>query len=112
MTSCYLIELNGTQAAIRAGYSEKTAGQHAYQLLQKTSVQSYIDARKVEISEKTGITQEAGPEAFLISHAALIPIQNIAVEGDINTLARAWRAVQGGATACQAIRAQSSACAG
>ena len=34
----YLIDLNATQAAIRAGYSPKTAEQLAYQLLQKTSV--------------------------------------------------------------------------
>ncbi len=30
----YLVDLNGTQAAIRAGYSAKTAEQMAYQLLQ------------------------------------------------------------------------------
>lgn len=38
----YLIDFNGTQAAIRAGYSEKTAEQIAYQLLQKTSVQAAL----------------------------------------------------------------------
>ena len=38
----YLIDLNGTQAAIRAGYSEKTAEQLSYQLLQKTSVVNRI----------------------------------------------------------------------
>jgi len=42
----YLIDLNATQAAIRAGYSRKTAEQQAYQLLQKTSVATAITAGK------------------------------------------------------------------
>jgi phage terminase small subunit len=48
----YLIDLNATQAAIRAGYSAKTAEQQAYQLLQKTSVRAEIDAAKVERKER------------------------------------------------------------
>ncbi len=35
----YLIDLNATQAAIRAGYSEKTAGQQAFDLLKKPEIQ-------------------------------------------------------------------------
>lgn len=38
-----MIDLNATQAAIRAGYSEKTAEQQGYQLLQKTSVLKAIE---------------------------------------------------------------------
>ncbi len=34
----YLVDLNATAAAKRAGYSEKTAEQVGYQLLQKTTV--------------------------------------------------------------------------
>ncbi len=44
----YLIDLNATQAAIRAGYSKKTAMEQGYQLLQKTSVQEYISDRMAE----------------------------------------------------------------
>lgn len=40
----YLVDLNATQAAIRAGYSAKTAEEQGYQLLRKTSVQSAIQA--------------------------------------------------------------------
>ncbi len=54
----YLIDLNGTQAAIRTGYSEKTANEQAARLLANVSLKKYIDQRKAEISEKTGITQE------------------------------------------------------
>ena len=53
----YLIDLNATRAAIRAGYSEKTAEQIGYQLLQKTSVADAIakgQAKKQEKLELTG----------------------------------------------------------
>lgn len=54
----YLIDLNATQAAIRAGYSEKTAMEQGYQLLQKTSVAEYIAERKQDRVERTEITQD------------------------------------------------------
>jgi len=38
----YIIDLNATQAAIRAGYSEKTANRIASQLLSKLDIQSRI----------------------------------------------------------------------
>ena len=40
----YLVDLNATQAAIRAGYSAKTAEFIGYQLLQKTPVASTIQS--------------------------------------------------------------------
>jgi phage terminase small subunit len=54
----YLIDLNGTQAAIRAGYSEKTAGQQAEQLLKKLEIAAYVQELKEKRSEKTEITAE------------------------------------------------------
>lgn len=54
----YLIDLNATQAAIRAGYSPKTAEQLAYQLLQKTSVQNHISELQKKREERTEITQD------------------------------------------------------
>lgn len=54
----YLVDLNASKAAIRAGYSEKTADQQAYQLLQKTSVHEAIAARMKERQKRTGITQD------------------------------------------------------
>ena len=44
----YLIDLNATQAAIRAGYSEKTAGVTAAENLKKPNIKSYIDQRMAE----------------------------------------------------------------
>ena len=54
----YLIDLNATQAAIRAGYSEKTAEQLGYQLLQKTSVLKAIEEAQAKREERTQITQD------------------------------------------------------
>ncbi|KQM18391.1 terminase small subunit [Novosphingobium sp. Leaf2] len=51
----YLIDLNGTQAAIRAGYSAKTATSQAERLLRNVDVQSAVCAQKAARSEKTGI---------------------------------------------------------
>lgn len=39
----YVIDYNGKQAAIRAGYSETSAAELAYQLIHKTSCKAFID---------------------------------------------------------------------
>lgn len=44
----YLIDLNATQAAIRAGYSKKTAYRTGADNLKKLQIKSYIDARMAE----------------------------------------------------------------
>jgi phage terminase small subunit len=44
----YLIDLNATQAAIRAGYSEKTAGVIANENLKKPYINEYIEQRMAE----------------------------------------------------------------
>lgn len=44
----YLIDLNATQAAIRAGYSKKTAGAIATENLQKPYIKEYIEKRMAE----------------------------------------------------------------
>lgn len=41
----YLIDLNATQAAIRAGYSEKYANTNASKLLQITTIKDFISKR-------------------------------------------------------------------
>jgi phage terminase small subunit len=51
----YLIDLNATQAAIRAGYSAKTAMEQGYQLLQKTSVAAAIAEVQSERAEKCAV---------------------------------------------------------
>ena len=51
----YLKDLNATQAAIRAGYSARTAEWQGPQLLGKTHVSAAISAAKAERSERTKI---------------------------------------------------------
>jgi phage terminase small subunit len=51
----YLLDLNATQAAIRAGYSKRTAQEKGSQLLSHPAIRSAIDARKIERSNETKI---------------------------------------------------------
>ena len=51
----YLIDLNATQAAIRAGYSKKTARQAGAENLAKPVISEAIEAAKAERSEETKI---------------------------------------------------------
>ena len=44
----YLIDLNATQAAIRAGYSERTAAVIATENLRKPNISEYIEKRMAE----------------------------------------------------------------
>ncbi|MCL2548572.1 MAG: terminase small subunit [Symbiobacteriaceae bacterium] len=48
----YLIDRNATQAAIRAGYSEKTARTQAAQLLAKLSIRSRVHELQKEQAER------------------------------------------------------------
>ena len=52
----YLIDFNGTQAAIRAGYAEKTAEQQACRLLRNVKVANFLDERKEEISKSSKVS--------------------------------------------------------
>lgn len=54
----YLIDLNATQAAIRAGYSVKTANEQGSQNLAKLSIQQAIAERMAERSRRTGVNQD------------------------------------------------------
>jgi phage terminase small subunit len=48
----YLIDLNGTQAAIRAGYSEKTANEQASRLLSTVKIQEALVELREELTKK------------------------------------------------------------
>lgn len=51
----YLIDLNATQAAIRAGYSAKTANRTASENLSKPDIQSRIAELKAQRNDLVGI---------------------------------------------------------
>lgn len=54
----YLIDLNATQAAIRAGYSPNNADKIGSELLGKTRVSDAISKAMAERSRRTGINQD------------------------------------------------------
>lgn len=68
----YIIDLNGTQAAIRAGYSKKTANRIASELLTKPDIKARIEELKAERSKRTGITADR-----VLQELALIGFSNI-----------------------------------
>lgn len=69
----YLIDLNATQAAIRSGYSEKTAYSAGQRLLKNVEVQNYIAERKADRVERTEITQD-----MVLRELAIIAFSNAA----------------------------------
>lgn len=54
----YLIDLNATQAAIRAGYSPSTAKDIGCENLAKPNIRACIDQAMAERSKRTGISQD------------------------------------------------------
>lgn len=54
----YLIDLNATRAAIRAGYSPDTANEQGSRMLANVSIRNEIDKALAERSRRTGINQD------------------------------------------------------
>ncbi|MGH2343397.1 terminase small subunit [Segnochrobactraceae bacterium EtOH-i3] len=54
----YLVDLNATQAAIRAGYSPKTAGGQGFDLLKKPKIQEAITAARAETATRLDLSRE------------------------------------------------------
>jgi phage terminase small subunit len=69
----YIVDLNGTQAYIRAGYSKNGADVSASQLLGNPRVSEYIKEMNEKVSFRTGVTVE-----FVING-----IKDIAVNGEM-----------------------------
>lgn len=55
----YLVDLNGTAAAKRAGYSAKSAKEIAFQLLGKPAIAEAVAAAKAERSKRVQVDQDA-----------------------------------------------------
>ena len=53
----YLIDLNATQAAKRAGYSVKTACAIGAENLRKPHIENYVNERRMQLAAKTEVTQ-------------------------------------------------------
>lgn len=76
----YLIDLNATKAAIRAGYSSKAARDIGCENLTKPNIQAAIDRVIAERSRRTGINQDR-----VIQELAKIALVNPADVIDMDT---------------------------
>lgn len=74
----YLIDLNATQAAIRAGYSEKTAHSMGAENLTKPEIQQRVSELNKSRLEATGISQKRVLEEY--AKIAFFDIRNIYTE--------------------------------
>jgi phage terminase small subunit len=66
----YMIDLNATQAAIRAGYSERTAKAIGHETLTKPDVSSRIAELQAERQERTTVTADDVVNGLLENHKA------------------------------------------
>lgn len=97
----YLLDLNALQAAIRAGYSAKTAKQQGARLLTNADIAAAIQQAQVTRSQRTGITQDRVLEALEelafsdITHYAIDPRGEVTlVEGAPKRAMRAIASVK------------------
>jgi phage terminase small subunit len=63
----YLIDLNATQAAIRAGYSEKTADVIGCENLGKPNIAQKIAERKRELAKEVAFDQNKARQMYMLS---------------------------------------------
>lgn len=76
----YLIDLNATQAAIRAGYSPDTAGSIGGENLKKPEISAAIAKAMAERSKRTGINQDR-----ILQEIAKLALVNIDDVVDLKT---------------------------
>lgn len=91
----YLIDLNATQAAIRAGYKQKTATAIGCENLTKPYIQEYIQAKQKDLQSATGITQER-----ILTEYAKIAFSDIRRLFDDNSLLVAIKDIPDDIAAC------------
>ena len=70
----YLIDLNGTQAAIRAGYSVKTAQEQSSRLLSNVMVQEAISKAMAARSKRTGVNHRVVLELAKIAFVKMTDV--------------------------------------
>ena len=54
----YVIDYNGTQAAIRAGYKPDDAANRAYRLVRKAEIAARVRELEKEMAERLGLSQD------------------------------------------------------
>lgn len=82
----YLVDLNATQAAMRAGYSKKTAYSIGIENLKKPVIQEYIQKRQTEIRNQTDITRKEILSELKTIGFADVGIENLKAADKIKAL--------------------------
>ena len=77
----YMIDLNATQAAIRAGYAESSAEQQGCVLLRNPKVKAVLDAKQAKKADKLDITAERVLREY--ARIAFADIRSIASVDDL-----------------------------
>lgn len=85
----YIVDLNATQAAIRAGYSAKTATKIGSENLRKPDIAAAIQAAQLQRAERTGITQERVLEEVALLAFSDLTHYAVSDKGDVELLAGA-----------------------
>ena len=84
----YLIDLNATQAAIRAGYSPDTAQQMGSENLSKPVIKNAIDKATADRSRRTGINQHVGLHEIakmpFLNPVDVIDMDEATIKGEAN----------------------------
>lgn len=79
----YLVDLNATKAAIRAGYSAKTAGAIGHKLLKKADIQARVTAKRDEAMNKVDLSAaNVIAELHKVGFANLGDYMRITPDGD------------------------------
>jgi phage terminase small subunit len=78
----YIIDLNGTQAAIRAGYSEKTARFVAAENLTKPNIQERLEQLQKKREKRTEVTQDmVVKELSLVAFGRIADVTRVREDG-------------------------------
>jgi phage terminase small subunit len=94
----YLIDLNATQAAIRAGYSAKTAGQIGSRLLKDVEIMLIIETKRAQLTANAGLSQERVVGELV--KIGFSDMSQFAAWGPDGVTMRDSAALPAGATAC------------
>lgn len=81
----YLIDFNGKQSAIKAGYSERRAEVTASELLKKEEIQTYLAEQSQKTADILGITRERTMKE--IGRLAFVDIRKFySVDGSLKSI--------------------------
>ena len=95
----YMADLNATQAAVRAGYSPKTAAEQGSRLLTNVNVSDAVSRMTAEQSRRTGVTADR-----IIREMAKIAFANIADVANLDEATARGGAAEEDTAAVQSVK--------